>query len=450
MIALSATPALANNPSIPNPLADAQKELREGLNKTLGSIYNGIGRWVRSWKEPTQYPTLEPPRPRDHNLITGGEIVMQGPSVVMEGALAHHFVSYPAAYGELYISFTVTGEGVLLTPSRLRNEYQVMVSARNPGFYTITATVHRLRTDEATGNFIDNPFDLTWRIEVQRRRPLPCEPPTMELAACNASCSIDDGNLCIRKRIRVDGSGCYACESYLRRSSSSSSTSSRTSSSSSSLPTDCTPPSVEYAQCRSNCPYESTCIYVGATNRNTACYVCEAWSSSSSPRRSSSNSSSRSSRSSSSSSSSSPSSSRSSVSSRPMTQGGDDGGEHIGVQGGETGGETQDCNSVCGEQGMYVGTDHTEYIRQVLDTYTCVSGANASIEVATFGDCTCSRRPNVAVDETVPVCTGSPCGDVQCGETVECEVEDTVYTTTCNWRGWENIGENQFRPQVGG
>ncbi|OGJ58928.1 hypothetical protein A2881_05360 [Candidatus Peribacteria bacterium RIFCSPHIGHO2_01_FULL_55_13] len=67
----------------------------------------------------------------------------------------------------------------------------------------------------------------------------------------------------------------------------------------------------------------------------------------------------------------------------------------------------------------------------------------------TIGSCTCSQQPTVTIDQTKPVCKGSVCGDVACGESTSCTEGDTTYTVSCNWGGWKNIGENKFQPVIG-
>jgi len=113
--------------------------------------------------------------------------------------------------------------------------------------------------------------------------------------------------------------------------------------------------------------------------------------------------------------------------------------------------EQVNCEDVCAENDYNMGdTDYSSYILGILNGYSCVSGANISIATATIGECFCSRNPEVSVDQTPPICKGTPCGDVACGQSASCTEGDTTYTVTCNWGGWEKIGENQFRPVVGG
>jgi hypothetical protein len=49
----------------------------------------------------------------------------------------------------------------------------------------------------------------------------------------------------------------------------------------------------------------------------------------------------------------------------------------------------------------------------------------------------------------VPVCKGTPCGDVTCNGSATCQQGDSTITVRCNWGGWKNIGENQFQPVLG-
>ncbi|PIR48636.1 hypothetical protein COU80_02920 [Candidatus Peregrinibacteria bacterium CG10_big_fil_rev_8_21_14_0_10_55_24] len=111
----------------------------------------------------------------------------------------------------------------------------------------------------------------------------------------------------------------------------------------------------------------------------------------------------------------------------------------------------KDCEDLCEEHGYNPGdTDYTQQILAELNQWQCVSGAGISIETATFnGDCHCSKDPKVTVDQTKPVCKGTPCGDVQCGESASCTEGNTTYTVNCNWGGWEKVAPNQFRPVFG-
>jgi septal ring factor EnvC (AmiA/AmiB activator) len=112
---------------------------------------------------------------------------------------------------------------------------------------------------------------------------------------------------------------------------------------------------------------------------------------------------------------------------------------------------TQDCGTVCSENGYGPeNTDHSDSILSELNGYSCVSGANISIQTATIGECNCVGEYSLSVDTTPPECTGTPCGDVQCGGSLSCVggPGETI-TVNCNWGGWEKIQKHQFRPVVG-
>jgi septal ring factor EnvC (AmiA/AmiB activator) len=111
----------------------------------------------------------------------------------------------------------------------------------------------------------------------------------------------------------------------------------------------------------------------------------------------------------------------------------------------------QDCGTVCSENGYGPeNTDHSDSILSELNGYSCVSGANISIQTATIGECNCVGEYSLSVDTTPPECTGTPCGDVQCGGSLSCVggPGETI-TVNCNWGGWEKIQKHQFRPVVG-
>lgn len=111
---------------------------------------------------------------------------------------------------------------------------------------------------------------------------------------------------------------------------------------------------------------------------------------------------------------------------------------------------TQSCEDVCAQNGYGgPGTDHSDAILSELNGYSCVSGANISIQTATIGSCSCIGEYSLSVDQTPPVCSGTPCGDVQCGSSASCADGDTQITVNCNWGGWEKIGKEQFRPKLG-
>lgn len=111
----------------------------------------------------------------------------------------------------------------------------------------------------------------------------------------------------------------------------------------------------------------------------------------------------------------------------------------------------QSCTQVCEENGYGPeNTDHSNAILGELNAYSCVSGANISIQTATIGSCNCVGLYTLSVDETVPVCSGTPCGDVACGESASCPggPNETI-TVNCNWGGWEKIQKHQFKPVIG-
>lgn len=110
----------------------------------------------------------------------------------------------------------------------------------------------------------------------------------------------------------------------------------------------------------------------------------------------------------------------------------------------------QSCEDVCAQHG-YGGpnTDHSSAILSELNGYSCVSGANISIQTATIGSCQCIGEYSLSVNQTPPVCSGTPCGDVTCGSSATCAEGDTTVTVNCNWGGWEQIGKQQFRPKLG-
>jgi hypothetical protein len=112
--------------------------------------------------------------------------------------------------------------------------------------------------------------------------------------------------------------------------------------------------------------------------------------------------------------------------------------------------EEKSCEDVCSENGFdRVGTNWTDYVGTYLNEFVCVSGASASLSTATIGNCVCSKTPSINVNQTPPVCAGTACGDVACGQSATCQQGDTQYTVNCNWGGWQNVGENQFQPKIG-
>lgn len=110
----------------------------------------------------------------------------------------------------------------------------------------------------------------------------------------------------------------------------------------------------------------------------------------------------------------------------------------------------QSCEEFCGSVGLEVAQDYSSYILGQLNGHSCVSGAGISVQSASRGDCNCLSVPEINVDTTVPICAGTSCGDVACGQSATCSGgENTTITVTCNWRGWEQVDEFQFRPVLG-
>ncbi|TSC78786.1 MAG: hypothetical protein G01um101425_945 [Candidatus Peregrinibacteria bacterium Gr01-1014_25] len=108
------------------------------------------------------------------------------------------------------------------------------------------------------------------------------------------------------------------------------------------------------------------------------------------------------------------------------------------------------CTDVCSQQGYaQVGTNWSSYLQSYLSEYSCVSGASVKVTTATIGSCTCSNQPEVTVNMTPPICKGTPCGDVACGQSASCQQGESTLTVRCNWGGWQNIGENKFQPVLG-
>lgn len=222
-----------------------------------------------------------------------------------------------------------------------------------------------------------------------------CDSPTMDLADCETQCEDPDNGTCNKTYTRNDGVKCYSCEP-LPPSCPSGTTSDEsvcieqciggTCSADSDGCYSCTVLSCPNGTYKDDCPGSCTNgCDIAAQEGNTICYKCK-----------------------------------------------------------------ESCEDICAENGFaQVGTNWTEYIRGQLEQYSCVSGASIGIETATIGDCTCSNEPSVDVDTTPSVCTGTVCGDVPCGQSASCTEGETTFTVSCNWSGWENIGENQFVPTVG-
>lgn len=110
----------------------------------------------------------------------------------------------------------------------------------------------------------------------------------------------------------------------------------------------------------------------------------------------------------------------------------------------------QSCEDFCAGVGLQVEQDYTSYILGELNKYSCVSGANISVRTASNGSCKCLSQPQITIDTTPPVCRGTPCGDVACGQQASCSGgENTTITVTCNWGGWRQLDEFRFQPVVG-
>ena len=115
------------------------------------------------------------------------------------------------------------------------------------------------------------------------------------------------------------------------------------------------------------------------------------------------------------------------------------------------------CEDECAERGRTTSQpNYGSYILGVLNQYTCVSGATIQIPGVLnlrgpAGDtCTCysTSNPSVNVDTTSPVCQ-TACGPVQCAQSADCSCgEGCTRHVTCNWGGWEQIGELTFTPRV--
>lgn len=122
---------------------------------------------------------------------------------------------------------------------------------------------------------------------------------------------------------------------------------------------------------------------------------------------------------------------------------------------GEQGGTTcyackQSCEDLCAQNGYGPeSTDHSNAILSELNGYSCVSGANITIQTAKVGSCNCIGEYSLSVNTTPPVCSGTPCGDVSCGGSTSCQDGDTTITVNCNWGGWEKVQKHQFRPVFG-
>jgi len=108
------------------------------------------------------------------------------------------------------------------------------------------------------------------------------------------------------------------------------------------------------------------------------------------------------------------------------------------------------CTDVCKEQGYDPnGTDYSEYVRQEIQDLRCVSDVLLQPNLMKVGDCICSKKPDLIVDERVPSCQDTVCGDVVCGETVTCNTSgDRQATVNCSWGGWKEIAPGLFQPVI--
>jgi hypothetical protein len=108
------------------------------------------------------------------------------------------------------------------------------------------------------------------------------------------------------------------------------------------------------------------------------------------------------------------------------------------------------CEEVCADEGYArVGSDWTSYILEYVSPHTCVSGATAQIQIGSIGSCTCSNQPSITINQTVPVCKGTTCGDVLCGQSTTCQQGETTVTVSCKFKGWNAAGENKVQAVIG-
>jgi hypothetical protein len=108
------------------------------------------------------------------------------------------------------------------------------------------------------------------------------------------------------------------------------------------------------------------------------------------------------------------------------------------------------CAEICAENEYDYSVDYSSYILGVLNQYTCVSSATVRTFTATISQCPCTKRPEVSVDTTPSICRGTRCGDVVCGSSASCTEGNTTYTVSCNWSGWEDLGNYRFQPKLDG
>src|SRR3989344_4731435 len=110
-----------------------------------------------------------------------------------------------------------------------------------------------------------------------------------------------------------------------------------------------------------------------------------------------------------------------------------------------------DCNSYCAKQSMSPSLpDYSSYLRSYLTPYSCVSSARIGIRTTSYANCKCSpNQPEVTLDRTPPICKGTPCGDVPCGQSKDCSCGERCTThVSCDWGGWQ-IGAQSATPIVG-
>lgn len=239
-----------------------------------------------------------------------------------------------------------------------------------------------------------------------------CDPPTETEAECKRDCF----GTCDRAYTRNDGVKCFECMAE------SSSSSSKKSSSSSSVEEDDGPSCVggtvaDKSQCESQCSAKG-----GTCTETNGCYSCVILNC--------------------------PDGTYKNECPSSCSAGCDTVGEQSGVKCYQC---KQDCKDVCTRNGFDpAGTDYTAEVLSTLNGYTCVSGASVSVTTATIGSCSCTASPKVTVDQTAPVCAGTTCGDVACGQTATCSPSpDTTATVRCNWGGWRDLGNLRFQPIIG-
>jgi hypothetical protein len=229
--------------------------------------------------------------------------------------------------------------------------------------------------------------------------PPKCATGTSELAACEDFCE-EDGGSCVKASTRSDGVSCYRCEEN----------------------DDVTPPpscpsdTSSLHDCQEMCPGDGSCMPVGGD-----CYRCQVLTC---PNGSTKN---------------------SCPTSCPN-------GCDIAAQEGSTICYKckQSCEDVCADNDFsQVGIDWSNYIESYISEYSCVSGASISLQTATIGSCSCSNQPSISINTIVPVCKGTPCGDVMCGQSTSCAVEGGTTTVNCRWSGWQKVDVNKFAPVIG-